>query len=95
MSKRIYTGNLPFSSTEDEVRDLFEQYGNVLSVNLVNDRETGRPRGFGFVEMEDEEAEAAIAGLDGVNFGGRNLKVNEARPRPDRGHRGGGGHRRW
>ena len=98
MSKRIYCGNLPFSSTEDEVRDLFEQYGSVMSVNLVNDRETGRPRGFGFVEMEDGDAEAAIQALDGVSFGGRNLKVNEARPRPDRGgggYRGGGGGRRW
>ena len=97
MPKRIYCGNLPFSSTQDEVRDLFEQYGSVLNVNLVNDRETGRPRGFGFVEMEDADAEAAISALDGVSFGGRNLKVNEARPRPDRGggRHGGGGHRRW
>ncbi len=98
MPKRIYCGNLPFSSTEDEVRDLFEQYGSVLNVSLVSDRETGRPRGFGFVEMEDDGADAAISALDGVSFGGRNLKINEARPRPDRGggrHGGGGGGRRW
>ena len=100
MPKRIYCGNLPFSSTEEEVRELFGQYGSVLAVNLVNDRETGRPRGFGFVEMEDEDAISAISALDGTVFGGRNLKVNEARPRPDRGrggHRGGGGggYNRW
>ncbi len=96
MPKRIYCGNLPFSATEDEVRDLFSEHGEVLNVSLVNDRETGRPRGFGFVEMEDDAAEAAIGVLDGYSFGGRNLKVNEARPRPDRGHRGGGGGgRRW
>lgn len=81
MPKRMYVGNLPFSATTDEVRDLFEQYGSVQSVKLVADRETGRPRGFGFVEMEDADADAAIAALDGVSFGGRNLKVNEARPR--------------
>lgn len=81
MPKRMYVGNLPFSATTDEVRDLFEQYGSVQSVKLVADRETGRPRGFGFVEMEDADADAAISALDGVSFGGRNLKVNEARPR--------------
>ena len=99
MPKRIYVGNLPFSSTADEVQELFEQYGSVLAVNLVNDRETGRPRGFGFVEMENGDADTAIDALDGVLFGGRNLKVNEARPRGDRpgggggrgGGRGGGG----
>ena len=85
MPKRIYVGNLPFSATEEEVRDLFSYYGPVASVNLVNDRETGRPRGFGFVEMErDADADDAISGLDQTQMGGRNLKVNEARPREPR-----------
>ncbi len=84
MAKRIYVGNLSFSSTTDEVTELFEQYGSVHAVNLVTDRDTGRPRGFGFVEMDDEDAASAIEALDGVSFGGRTLKVNEARPRPDR-----------
>ena len=82
MAKRIYVGNLPFSATEDEVRELFEPYGSVQSVNLITDRETGRPRGFGFVEMDG--AEDAIAALDQRDFGGRTLTVNEARPRQSR-----------
>ena len=85
MSKRIYVGNLSFSTTDDELRSLFSQYGEVLSVNLVTDRETGRPRGFGFVEMEG--GDAAIAALDRKEFGGRVLTVNEARPRNDNGPR--------
>ena len=84
MSKNIYVGNLPWSSTEEEVRTAFASYGEVLSVKLVEDRETGRPRGFGFVEMEDNGALEAIENLDGSDFGGRNIKVNEARPRPQR-----------
>lgn len=84
MVKKIYVGNLSFQATEDEVRDLFGNHGTVQSVALINDRETGRPRGFGFVEMDDSDADAAIAALDGVEFGGRNLRVNEARPREDR-----------
>ena len=84
MSKNIYVGNLPWSSTEEEVRAAFEAYGEVISVKLVEDRETGRPRGFGFVEMEDAGAEEAIKNLDGADFGGRNIKVNEARPRRER-----------
>lgn len=88
--KKIYVGNLPFTATDDEVRELFGQHGNVLSVSLITDRETGRPRGFGFVEMEDEEAGAAISALDGTDFGGRNLRVNEARPRRERTGGGGG-----
>ncbi|MDD4732506.1 MAG: RNA-binding protein [Desulfovibrio sp.] len=84
MSKNIYVGNLPWSSTEEEVRTAFASYGEVLSVKLIEDRETGRPRGFGFVEMDDQGALAAIEGLDGSNFGGRNIKVNEARPRAER-----------
>ncbi len=91
MSKRLYVGNLPFSSTSEEVQELFEQHGSVLSVSLVSDRDTGRPRGFGFVEMEDGDADVAIEALDGATFGGRNLKVNEARPRGDRPRGGGGG----
>jgi RNA recognition motif-containing protein len=91
---KIYVGNLPYSATEDELRELFSAHGEVQSVSLVNDRETGRPRGFGFVEMAGEEAEAAIQALDGSQMGGRTLKVNEARPREN----GGGGFRqrpRW
>jgi hypothetical protein len=84
MAKNIYVGNLPWSATEEEVRAAFETFGEVISVKLINDRETGRPRGFGFVEMEDQGALAAIESLDGSDFGGRNIKVNEARPRPER-----------
>lgn len=88
MAKRIYVGNLPFSSTEDEVRELFEQHGPVETVDLVADRETGRPRGFGFVQMDDADAAAAIEALDGTSLGGRSLRVNEARPRRSRNNRG-------
>ena len=84
MAKNIYVGNLPWSATEDEVRNAFATYGEVVSVRLVEDRETGRPRGFGFVEMEDAGADKAIEALDGSDFGGRTLKVNEARPRQPR-----------
>ena len=84
MSKSIYVGNLPWSTTEDEVQALFAEYGKVLSVKLVSDRETGRARGFGFVEMDDAEAQAAIEALDNHNFGGRTLRVNEAKPRAPR-----------
>jgi len=82
---RIYVGNLPFSATEDEIRELFSQHGNVETVDLISDRQTGRPRGFGFVEMDAEGATAAIGALDGTEMGGRNLKVNEAKPRGSRG----------
>jgi len=82
--KQIYVGNLPYRSGEEEVRDLFSQYGEVNSVKLITDRETGRPRGFGFVEMEDEGALKAIEALDGQEFEGRTLRVNEARPRENR-----------
>ena len=85
MPKRIYVGNLPFSATDDEVRDLFSAYGAVSSVHLVTDRDTGRPRGFGFVEMEsEEEADEAIGAVNGQDMGGRNLNVAEARPREPR-----------
>ena len=92
MTQRIYIGNLPYDSTEDQVRDLFSQYGEVVSCALPTDRETGRPRGFGFIEMSNEEGRKAIEALDGQDFGGRQLRVNEARPREDRGG-GGGGYR--
>ena len=98
MSKRLFVGNLPFSATDDEVRELFEGIGPVSDVVLISDRETGRPRGFGFVEMDDEHAEKAIETLDGNDFGGRPLRVNEAHDRPRRGGGGGGfggGNRGW
>ncbi|MEF8942523.1 MAG: RNA-binding protein [Desulfohalobiaceae bacterium] len=79
--KRMYVGNLPYSSSEDDLRDLFSQYGEVGDVNVVEDRETGRSRGFGFVEMDQAQAEEAMGNLDGTQFGGRTLKVNEAKPR--------------
>ena len=82
MSKKLYVGNLPFSATDHEVRELFEAYGTVESVNLITDRETGRPRGFGFVEM-GEGADEAIQALHQSDMGGRSLTVNEARPRRD------------
>jgi|SRR6185436_5423791 len=87
MPKKIYVGNVSFKTTEDELRSLFSQYGEVSSVNVITDRETGRPRGFAFVEMDG--ADAAISALDQKEFGGRVLTVNEARPRRD--DRGGGG----
>lgn len=90
MAKRIYVGNLPFSATEEEVRELFEQHGSVTNVSLINDRETGRPRGFGFVEMDDDGADSAIPALNNFQMNGRSLKVNEARPREAGGGGGGG-----
>ena len=84
MTKSIYVGNLPFSASDSEVRDAFAAYGNVINVSLPTDRETGRPRGFGFVEMDDADADKAISALDGTDFGGRSLRVNEARSRDDR-----------
>jgi len=93
----LYVGNLPFSATEAEVRGLFEQHGTVDSVKLINDRDTGRPRGFCFVDMPAEDAQKAIAGLNGFEMNGRALRVNEARERPPRGPRSGppGGGARW
>lgn len=79
--KSIYVGNISFETTPDQLRDLFAQHGDVLSVKLINDRYTGKPRGFAFVEMEDEGADEAIHEMDGVEFEGRNLKVNLAKPR--------------
>ena len=88
----IYVGNLSYSSTEESVRQHFAQYGEVSAVRIIQDRETGRSRGFGFVEMpNDEEAKAAIAALDGKDVDGRAVKLNEAQPRPERTGGGGGG----
>ena len=97
---KIYVGNLPFSATENDVRALFEQHGTVQSVALINDRETGRPRGFGFVEMSSADAQRAIQSLNGKDMGGRPLRINEAQERQGggggRGPRpGGGGGGRW
>ena len=89
--KKIYIGNLPFQATEDEIRELFGQHGTVHSVSIITDRETGRPRGFGFVEMDAADADKAIPALDGVELGGRNLRVNDAQPRRAGGGGGGGG----
>jgi cold-inducible RNA-binding protein len=99
--KNLYVGNLPHSTTEDELRNLFQAHGAVERVSMVTDRETGRSRGFAFVEMTDAgEAEKAIAALNGTELGGRALKINEAKPKTDRprggqgfGGRGGGGQR--
>ncbi|MFO7782932.1 MAG: RNA-binding protein [Spirochaetia bacterium] len=85
MASKLYVGNLNFQTQEHELRDLFSQHGEVLSANVISDRETGRSRGFGFVEMATEEgARAAESALDGQDFDGRQLKVNEAKPRNDR-----------
>ena len=77
----IYVGNLPFTASEDEVRDLFAAYGEVESVRLISDRDTGRPRGFGFVTMGSNEASKAIEALNGTDMGGRTLRINEAQER--------------
>ncbi len=83
---KLYVGNLSFSTSESALRSAFEAFGEVTSATLVMDRDTGRPRGFGFVEMPDNsQAQAAIAGMNGKNLDGRDLTVNEARPREDRG----------
>ena len=90
LSKKLYVGNLAYSCTEDRLREIFEEHGEVASAALVMDRETGRPRGFGFVEFNDDNnARAAIEALNGQNIDGRDLTVNEAKPRENRG--GGGG----
>src|SRR5579871_4947728 len=94
---KIYVGNLPFSATDAEVRELFAQHGTVESVGLITDRETGRPRGFGFVEMSRADASRAIQSLNGKDLGGRPLRVNEAQERTGGGggNRGGGAPKRW
>jgi len=94
--KNLFVGNLPFTATEDELRDLFSAFGEVQQVRIMTDRDTGRSRGFAFVEMPDDEAAGkAIEGLNGKDFNGRPLTINEARPKPERrggfGSGGGGG----
>jgi cold-inducible RNA-binding protein len=97
MSKRIYVGNLSFQTTENDLTGLFEQSGQVESVSIITDRDTGRSKGFGFIEMDSENADKAIAQFNGTELNGRSLTVNEARPREDRssngGSRNGGGNR--
>jgi RNA recognition motif-containing protein len=87
---KLYVGNLPFSATEDTVRALFAKHGTVEKVSLITDRDTGRPRGFGFVEMSNADASRAMQALNGTDMDGRSLKVNEAQ---DRERSGGGGNR--
>jgi cold-inducible RNA-binding protein len=95
MSNKLFVGNLSFNTTESQLRDLFSAHGVVAEVNLMMDRETGRPRGFGFVTMNtDDEAQAAIQGLSGQSIDGRELTVNIAKPREERSGGGGGGGRR-
>lgn len=101
MAKKLFVGGLPWATTSDDLKDLFAQFGTVASANVITDKMTGRSRGFGFVEFDNEaEADAAIAGLDTKDYNGRSLVVKEARPLEDRpkrsfggsggGHRGGG-----
>ena len=92
MSNKLYVGNISFNTSNQDLVDLFSAAGTVTSANIVEDRETGRSRGFGFVEMSSsEEAQTAITALNGKQIDGRDLKVNEAKPREDRGGNGGGG----
>ncbi len=92
MGKKLYVGNLSFETTASEVEKLFSDHGSVESAEVINDRMTGRSKGFGFVQMQsDSEAEAAITALNGQEFGGRTLTVNEAKPRTERSGGGGGG----
>ena len=98
MGKKLYVGNLSYNVDGAQLEELFSQYGTVRSAEVVQDRDTGRSKGFGFVEMANQEdGEKAIAELNGTEFGGRTIKVNEARPREDRGHgaHGGGRSNRW
>jgi len=90
-SKKLYVGNLNFACGDEELHSLFSQHGNVISARVIKDRDTGRSKGFGFVEMEDGDAQNAIQNLNGFNLGGRPISVNEARPQTDRpmGNRGG------
>ena len=84
MAKKLFVGGLPYSTTENELTDLFAQAGAVDSAVIIKDKMTGESKGFGFIEMNDEDAEKAISTLDGTDFGGRKLTVNEARPREER-----------
>jgi cold-inducible RNA-binding protein len=95
MGNKLYVGNIPFSATEEELKSLFEQHGPVERVSVITDRETGRPRGFAFVEMQDQSgAESAMRALDGTDMGGRSLRVNEAQDKRGGGGGGGGGYGR-
>jgi len=91
--KKLYVGNLPFDTDEEQIRELFSGYGEVRSVDMINDRDTGRFRGFCFVAMDNAAADAATQALNGYSFGGRPLKVNEAKPREERAPGAGGGSR--
>jgi RNA recognition motif-containing protein len=92
VAKKLYVGNLSYATSDSELQQMFEQFGTVQSAQIIMDRDSGRSKGFGFVEMgNDQEAQAAITGLNGKEVGGRSLTVNEARPREDRGGGGGGG----
>lgn len=94
MGKKLYVGNLSYETTDADLRDMFEQHGSVSSAQVIMDRDTGRSKGFGFVEMaENQHADAAIAALNGQSSGGRQLTVNEARPKTTGGGGGGGGGR--
>ena len=99
--KKLYVGNLPFSATEEEITQAFGEHGTVHSVALINDRETGRPRGFGFIEVDDDALQTMISAMDGKEMGGRALRVNEAQDKPRGGgggrggYGGGGGGGRW
>ena len=93
MSKKLFVGNLPFSASEEGVRELFVEYGEVNDLTWITDRDTGRFRGFCFVEMDQTAAESAIAALDGQDFDGRSLRVNEAEPRENRSNRSSSGNR--
>ena len=92
---KLFVSSLSFSVSSDDLNTLFTQYGEVASANIINDKDTGRSRGFGFVEMSDESAKKAIQELDGMHFEGRTISVQEARPREDRGGSGGGGNRNF
>ncbi|HHW14078.1 MAG TPA: RNA-binding protein [Firmicutes bacterium] len=85
MTTTLYVGNLPWATTEEELRDLFSPHCAVVSTRIITDRETGRSRGFGFVEVEDDDVERVVEATNGMEVGGRQLVVNEARPRPERG----------
>ena len=96
MAKKLYVGNLSYGTTDSDLQTMFEEFGSVESAQVIMDRETGRSKGFGFVEMgSQQEAEAAIKALNGKDMDGRALTVNEAKPREDRGGRSGGGGRRY
>ena len=96
MGRKLYIGNLPYSATETDISDKCAAFGAVESVKLIIDRDTGRSKGFGFVEMgSDSEAQAAIDGLNGADYDGRPMKVNEAKPQENRGGGGGRGGNRW